>query len=170
MTTAWTNPTIVEQYAEPGAESVHIPWKTDELLAVTSPDSETLGLDGVLTHISRSPKYDLTNKTWFLRARGYNFTNLPTVISGIELRLTAKRAGRITDETVQLCSNGGLIGETRADLIVDPIKIYGGSSDMWSTPMINIDETFGIVIRFQSHPQWPHKDSAYIQSLELRIH
>lgn len=170
MTTAWTNPTIVEQYSETGAESIHIPWKTDEILAVTNPSSDTLGLNGVLTHIARSPKYDITNKTWFVRATGYNFVNLPNVISGIEFRLTTKRAGRITDDTIQLCSNGQLIGENRADLIVDPIKIYGGSLDLWSTSSITIDSTFGVVIRFQSHPHYPHKDSAYIQALELRIH
>lgn len=170
MTTAWTNPTIIEQYSEPGAESVHISWKDEELIAVTSPDLESLGLNGTLTHIARSPKYDITNKTWFIRATGYNFINLPATISGIELRLTARRAGRITDETIQLCSNSVLIGENRANLSVDPTKVYGGSSDLWSASGITVDATLGVVVRFQSHPHYPHKDSAYLQALELRIH
>ena len=78
------------------------------------------------------------------------------------------------DETIQLCLEDDLIGENRADLNLDPIKVYGGNTDLWSTEnlsMSNIqDPTFGVVVRLQSHPSFPHRDGAYINAVELRIH
>ena len=56
---------------------------------------------------------------------------------------------------------------------MDPEKVYGGENDTWETTLsaqnIN-DPTFGITLRFQSHPNWPHKSSPIINAVELRIH
>ena len=83
------------------------------------------------------------------------------------------RLGRITDETVQLCRNNELIGDNHASLNLDLIKIYGSDTDNWNTnlTMSNIqNSSFGVVLRFQSHPNWPHKSSPLIDAVELRIH
>ena len=173
MTTVWTNPTTIEQYAESDAESVHIPWRDAEILALTSPGSQSLGLNGALSRISRAPKYDTTNKTWYVQATGYNFSNLPATVSGIEVNLIANRFGRVTDDTVQLCYQGAVIGVNRADLNLDPSKIYGNGSDTWDIPGLTSsviqDASFGVVIRFQSHPHYPHRDGAYISAVQIRI-
>jgi hypothetical protein len=161
MTTAWTAPTIFSQYAEEGAESVHVQW--DDSLTSTY---------GCLEHIARSPKHDLRTKTYYLKATGFNFQNLPQSVSGIELRLSMKRRGRITDETISLVFDGET-SENRATLDLAPTKLYGGETDNWSVgnlSLANLNSNFGVLLRFQAHPHWPHKDAAFIDAVELRIH
>ena len=174
MTTIWTSPTIIDQYAESGAELVHIPWNNSQFDAVISPDSTSLGTQGVLTHISKSPRVDETNKTYFLSANGYNFNDLPNIVSGITLRLTTNRYGRISDDTIQIIVNGEPAGENLASKSVDPIKIYGGVNDLWGIDNLSVSDlqnsNFGVLIRFKSHPHYPHKDGANIYAIELQIH
>lgn len=175
MTSSWTNPTIVTQYAEEGGENVHVLWDdTDNFANLKHTDGYGVGTMGYLEHIARSPKTDTTNKTYYIRATGYNFVNLPETISGIEIRLTANRRGRITDDTVQLCLNNNLIGENRATLAVNPLKVYGGETDIWAVDNLSIedirDNSFGVVLRFKSHPSWPHRDAVFVDSVEIRIH
>jgi len=161
MTTEWTNPTTLTQYAEEGAESVHVEW--DDLLVSTN---------GCLEHIARSPKHDLRTKTYYLKATGFNFQNLPETISGVELRLSVKRRGRVTDETISLVINDQ-VSENRATLDLSPTKLYGGETDTWAMRNLSIetlDNDFGVLLRFQAHPQWPHRDPAFIDAVELRIH
>jgi hypothetical protein len=113
-------------------------------------------------------------KTYYLELTGYNFQNLPDVITGIEARLTADRRGRITDEQTFLCLDGAMIGNNKADLSLAPKKTYGGETDLWGTENLSTadlqNSSFGITIRFQSHPHWPHKDGASVDSVELRIY
>jgi hypothetical protein len=176
MTTEWTTPTIFSQYVESGAETAHIPWNDSNGWAalLNRNVNEKIGTNGTLTHIARSPKHDILSKTYYVKCQGFNFVNLPDSPSGIELRLTTQRRGRITDETIQLCFDNNTISENLADLIVDPVKIYGGSTSLWSVKNLSMstieDSKFGVVIRLQSHPNYPHRDEAYINAVELRIH
>ena len=174
MTTEWTTPTLFSQYAEESAENVHVPWDDSKFNALINVDNQRLGLNGVLTHIARSPKTDTTNKTYYLKSQGFNFSNLPDVISGIELRINSERRGRITDETIQLLVDDQVIGENKANLNLDPIKTYGGQTDLWDINDIQVENlrqsTFGVLVRFQSHPHYPHRDGAYISGIELRIY
>lgn len=175
MATDWTNPTIITQYAEEGAENVHILWDDrDEFSSMKSNNGQSVGTMGYLEHIARSPKTDITNKTYYIRTSGYNFKNLPETLSGIELRLTTRREGRVTDDTIQLCLNEEVIGDNKADLKINPIKIYGSETNLWGVDGISLstlqDSSFGVVIRFKSHPNWPHRSAAFIDSVEIRIH
>jgi hypothetical protein len=175
MTTHWTLPTIVSQYAESGAEHAHIPWnELDNFSSLKSLDGKSIQTTQPLLHIARSPKLDIRMKTYYIQATGFNFQNLPTAISGVEARLTSNRQGRIVDETVQLCLDSVLVGNNQATLPILPIKVYGGSINLWNTSELSLTDvqntTFGIVIRFQSHHDWPHRDPAFIDSVELRIH
>ena len=169
MTTPWTLSSTVSQYAEPGAESTHIPWESRSNF-----NNNSIQTLGTLKHVARSPKYDIKNKTYYLKATGFSFINLPTVLSGIELKLISSRNGRIVDETIQLCIDDQAIGDNRATLSILPEKIYGGQEDLWNTTQLNIvniqDSSFGVIIRLQSHPNWPHNDPAAIDRVELRIH
>ena len=161
MTTPWTNPTTLTQYAEEGAESVHVQW-----------DNSLKSTNGCLEHIARSPKHDLRTKTYYLKATGFNFQNLPETISGVELRLSVKRRGRVTDETISLVINDQ-VSENRATLDLAPTKLYGNETDVWAMENLSIetlDNNFGVVIRLQAHLHWPHKDPAFIDAVELRIH
>lgn len=168
MTTLWTLPTIIDQYAEPEAESVHVAWD------LTNEPIRNIQSLGTLKHISRSPRYDIRNKTYFIKATGFNFDNLPNSLSGIELRLTTGRHGRAMDDTIQLCIGNDMIGDNRATTEILPTKLYGGALDLWNTNQLTLssvqNSSFGIVIRLQSHLHWPHSDPVSIDLVELRIH
>ena len=171
--TDWNYPTVVSQYAESGAELAHVTWNETQFNALASPGAHSLSSNGPLVHLARSPKVDYTNKTYYLVAKGFRFNNVPSSISGIELRLNTNRRGRITDETIQLLVNNQPAGDNQATLNVDPIKTYGSSTNLWGLDGLlaeNINEEFGVLIRFRSHPQWPHRDGINIHSVELQIY
>lgn len=174
MSTEWTLPTLFEQYAESGAEEFHLQWDdTNNFSELINPRGVALPAKGVLFHIARSPKHDLKNKTYYLKITGFNFQNIPEIISGIEVKLIARRHGRATDDAIQLCLDGKDIGDNKASLLVEPEKIYGNSTDLWNTqltPAMVNDPSFGIIIRFQAHPRWPHRDPILIDAVEMRIH
>ena len=66
MTTSWTLPSHVDQYAEPGAELIDIAW--EYLDNIKSLDNRSSQSNGNLIHSARSPKLDVKNKTYFVRA------------------------------------------------------------------------------------------------------
>ena len=165
MTTPWTSPRSITQYAEPGAEAAHVAWVTLPYFPIKTQRD--------LRHIARSPKIDDTDRTWYLLCTGCDFGSLPEVITGLAVRVNANRRGRITDETIQLFSKGTAVGKNRADMDLSPQKIYGGETDLWDaglTPDDLQDPGFGVLLRFQSHPHWPHKDSAILDLVELQIY
>jgi len=175
MTTAWTVPNNIIQYVEPGGESVHIPWDESRGFDVLkSQDVRGVRSIGQLSHIARSPKHDILNKTYYIRATGFNFYNLPDVLSGIELLLLVTRYGRATDDTVELVLAGESIGENQASLSIAPEKIYGGPINLWNTKNLSVDNlvdpSFGVTIRFCSHPHWPHRDPVIISGVRMRIY
>ena len=77
------------------------------------------------------------------------------------------------NETIQLCI-GNRVSDNRATLNIEPIEVFGGETDLWSMKDLSLvdvaDSNFGVVIRLQSHTHWPHKDSAIVDAVELRIH
>lgn len=172
MTTLWTFPSKFYQYSEIGAENIDAPWNETDFLEARLVDKKSLGITRQLYHISRSPKTDLTNKTYFLRVTGFKFDYVPSVVSGLELMLTTRRAGRIMDDTVQLCVNNQAQGDNLATLTTDPEKVYGGTDNLWGTSLTpeNINENFGIILRFKAHIKWPHRDSIFIDSIKFRLY
>ena len=111
-------------------------------------------------------------------------------ISGIEVQLNVQRVARVQDLVIQLTLGGELIGENRAsdinpvqsnmytgdyDLTPIPINdynIYGSPTDMWGTELTTddiSDETFGVVISFQSNSVMPHRDLVYVDQLAVRV-
>jgi hypothetical protein len=175
MTTPWTDPTIIVQFAETDAENIHLLWdNTNNYANIKNDNEQGVGTMQALYHIARSPETDINSKTYYIRATGYNFYNLPSTVSGVELRLKTKRGGRVTDDTVQLCLNGEDIGENRADLVVNPLKYYGGENDFWGLGNITVstvqNNTFGVTLRFKSHPQYPHRDAVFVDCVQIRIH
>jgi hypothetical protein len=172
MATFWTYSNKIQQYAEEGAESVHIPWSNTDVNRVSSNDNNSITTNGNLFHIARSPKHDILSKTYYIVFTNFKFQNLPETISGIELKLSSNRKGRITDDTISLYKNS-IIGENKAISEVLPNKIYGDSTDLWGANLTKsdiLDENFGVILRFKSHPRWPHNDPMFINAVELRIH
>lgn len=174
MPTPWTLPNSITQYAETGAEDRHVSWlEIDNFSALKNLDKRSIKTTRDLVHIARDPKHDLTEKTYYLKVTNFNFVQLPQIISGIELKISMNRFGRITDDEIYLCFNESVIGQNQASLTLDPIKIYGNSTELWNTSLTVADvknASFGCIVRFQSHPKWPHKSSVLIDAIEIRIH
>lgn len=178
MTTPWTSPTTFTQYAESGAETEHISWfnqnNFSEMLRVNGRFVCTVA---PLMHIARQPRNDITMKTWYLQCTGYNFSNLPDTISSISVKLTMNRGGRIADDTVQLTYQNNLIGDNLAGpafnnvtqtSTLEPVTVYTGAVAGIDLSMIQ-DPSFGVTLRFQSHPRWPHKTAPGVDCVELQI-
>ena len=178
MTTPWTSPTTITQYSETGAEAEHISWfnqnNFSEMLRANGRFVSTIA---PLMHIARQPRNDITMKTWYLQCTGYNFSNLPDTISSISVKLTMNRGGRIADDTVQLTYQNILIGDNLAGpafnkvtqtSTLEPITVYTGSVAGIDLSMIQ-DLSFGVTLRFQSHPRWPHKTAPGVDCVELQI-
>lgn len=170
MSSFWTYPNDFYQFSE---ENTDIPWNDEKFNELRNLDKKHINLAGDLYHISMSPKNDLKNKTYFLKLTNFNFKNIPPTLSGIELKLTTKRFGRIVDDTIQLYLNDKEIGENKALLSSDPTIIYGNLNDTWKTSLTINDvqnKNFGILLKFKSHPFWPHKNGMFIDAVEMRIH
>ena len=175
MATSWINPRIISQYPEEGAETLHVKWDdTNGFSNLKSANSQSVGTMGDLIHIARSPKPNITNKTYYIKLTDYRFVSLPNIISGIELKITSKRLGRVVDDTVILTYNNQPLGNNQASLDINPIKIYGGETILWGNGSITStmiqDPSFGVILRFKSHPQWPHRSPMSLDSAEMRIH
>jgi len=174
MTSNWALPTNIIQYAEEGAEDAHISWiEIDNFSSLKTDNGKFIKTSNDLVHIARDPRHDITQKTYFLKITGFNFINLPATTSGIEMKLTMNRFGRITDDTVQLCIDNEIIGYNQATLDLNPIKIYGDQTSMWDTNLSISDvqnPSFGVALRFKSHPRWPHKSSAMIDAVQVRVY
>ena len=172
MSTEWAYATTISQYAE---VTNHIPWKDSGMgfYEAMYPDGVFLETTTPLLHIANSLVNDIKNKTYYLQLTGFSLINIPTIPAGVEVSLDMNRGGRITDETIQLTYNGQLIGSNKADGLLDPYKIYGGSTDLWNANLTNAivsDPSFGVILRFQSHPSWPHKSSPMIDYVGLRVY
>ena len=172
MTTEWAYASTITQYAE---VLNHISWKDDGMgfYQAMYPDGIFLETTSPLLHIANSLVNDVKNKTYYLSLTGFNLINIPASITGLEVAIEMNRGGRITDETIQLAYNGQLIGNNKANGSLDPYKIYGDATDLWGVNLTNVllnDPNFGIILRFQSHPRWPHKTSPLIDAVEIRIH
>ena len=174
MASNWALPRLISQYAETEAENAHVSWlEVDNFSSLKFKDSKHIRTSRDLLHIARDPKTDIKEKTYFLKLTNFNFDNIPSILTGIEVKITMNRFGRITDDTVQLILNDNHIGDNLADLDLAPIKTYGNSTTLWNTNISAsnvLNNTFGIILRFQSHPRWPHKASPLIDTVEIRLH
>lgn len=173
MTSNWALPRTVEQYAEPEYETIHVPWVNEnDFASLKNLDGKSVKTSRDLIHIARDPRHDVLEKTWFLRLTNFNFDFLPNSVAGIQLRISINRNGRISDDTIQLCLDQQLIGKNQASLELDQIAVYGGENTLWNTNITMSDvqkSTFGVVLRFKSHPSWPHKSSALIDAVQLKV-
>jgi hypothetical protein len=50
---------------------------------------------------------------------------------------------------------------------------YGGPTDTWGatlTPEILQDASFGVILKFQGHPYYPHSSSMFLDSVSLTVY
>ena len=171
MSTNWFYPNSITQIAE---DEHHVSWAGEStgFYPLKSNVYEFVGTVRPLLHVANSMVNDLRMKTYFLYLTQFNMKNLPQTISGVEAEVNMKRGGRITDDTVQLRYQNEYIGDNKATATLENIKIFGGETELWGaslSPTILTDSSFGIGIRFQSHPYWPHKETPMINYVRLRV-
>ena len=171
MYTDWKYPRVVGQHSE---HESHISWDgIADLADLKHSDGRFIRTSRDLVHISNPTANNIRSTTWYLTATDFNFGNIAPIINGIEVRLSSKRGGRISDETIQLIFSGQIMGDNQATPELDMTKTYGGSNSTWGLDNIDAemirDPSFGIRMRFQSHPYWPHKESMLIDSVAIRV-
>lgn len=175
MPTIWTLPTVITQYAEAGAEDAHVSWNEDDQFnRLIYSSGRPVQTNASLYHIARSPKHDIRMKTYYIRATGFQFQTMPDIVSGVRVKLSCDRRGRIADDTIQLCIDGAVVGDNLASLPILPVKEYGGENNLWGLATMPIEmfqnSTFGVVVRLQSHPNWPHRDHASMTAVEMQLY
>jgi len=184
--TPWAYPTNISQITESDA---HVAWDSSGFSYIRFDDASYLRTVKTLQHIPNSFSGDRTMKTWYLLASGFNFRAVPPKITGIIVELKTDRGGRITDDTVQLRTVStwtgytGAVGDNKANADLGQKKFYGGTMDLWGWDRIgytgSLAETiirqailtpnFGIALRFQSHPFWPHNSTPMIDYVKIRL-
>jgi hypothetical protein len=133
-----------------------------------------------LKHIANPASGPIRNNTYKLICTGFRIPALAQ-INGIKLRVIAQRNGRITDETVQLTYQGSAIGRNNFSYETDeegrlPISndsTYGGPTDTWGAELtleMLQDPSFGVILKFQSHPYYPHSSDMQIESVSLTVY
>lgn len=175
MPTPWTYPTTASQYTD---ADIHIPWlHTNEDFTEIDLGSKVYEINQLrsaedLLHISNTLVQDIRMKTYYLVLTGFNWRNLPTTITGIEAQINVRRTGRITDDIVHLYHETP-IGDNQATLDLSNNKTYGSADSTWGatslTPEMLTNPAFGIVLRYQSHPDWPHKVTPNMEHVQLRV-
>jgi len=133
-----------------------------------------------LKHIANPASGPIRDSTYALVCTGFRIPALAE-INGIELQVIAQRNGRITDETVQLTYQGSAIGRNNFVYETDesgrlPLSNdtkYGGITDLWgvevTSEMIQ-DASFGVILKFQSHPYYPHSSDMQIETVRLTVY
>ena len=172
MTTQWYYPQTIAQYAE---VEQHVSWTGEEnnYVYLRNADLSYISTTKELLHIANPTTHDLVMKTAYLYLTDFRLAGLPDVISGVQLEVNMRRGGRITDETIQLRYNDEFIGRNSANMPLNDVTLYGSETDLWEldnlTPSILSDPSFGVGIRYQSHPAWPHREHPMINYIRLRV-
>ena len=133
-----------------------------------------------ISHVSNPACGDIRTRTQALEFVDFQMTNLPDVVSGIELNIVSQRNGRVADEVIQLTYQSDLVGKNNFVYLTDieghlTIKnqaVYGGPTDLWGvdiTPIMLQDPTFGIRVKFQAHPYYPHRSPMYLDWISLTV-
>lgn len=174
MPTLWTYPTTVTQFTD-SPSPLRILWNSKYFYSARFDDGSRISTVAPLQHIPNSFSGDRTMKTWYLQLSGYNL-NVLKPLAGLQLKLHSERSGRIIEETVQFMYQNKFVGDNKANRDISQIKYFGGKdtwgflpvNDTTSTLAILNSSTFAVAVRFQSHPEWPHRESPMVEYVAIR--
>lgn len=174
MPTPWTYPTTVTQFTD-SPSRLRILWNSQYFNSARFDDGSRISTVAPLHHIPNSFSGDRTMKTWYLQLSGYKL-NVLRPLAGLQLKLHSERSGRIIEETVQFMYQSKFVGDNKADADISQIKYFGGKdtwgflpvTDTTATLTILNSSTFAVAVRFQSHPEWPHRESPMVEYVAIR--
>tara|TARA_A100001011_G_scaffold328152_1_gene352691 strand:+ start:26 stop:532 length:507 start_codon:yes stop_codon:yes gene_type:complete len=93
-----------------------------------------------------------------------------TTIDGIEVKVLSSKDSRINDSIIQLAQSGSVIGSNKANADAGENHTYGTSTDVWGTTLAYSDlSTLQVAVKYFSS-SIPHKDTAYVYSVQLKIY
>jgi hypothetical protein len=104
----------------------------------------------------------------------WDFSPVTTTVDGIEVKVLASKRSRIEDSIVQLAQSGSVIGTNQATADVGNDYTYGDSSlvtpHTWGATLAYSDlPSLQVAIKYKSDDT-PHSDTAYVYSVQLKIH
>jgi len=170
-------PTIIRQVGqEPNIAWTATDYTSDGLSIIDSKLRTIIDLK----HIANPASGPIRDSTYSLVCTGFNIPALVT-INGVELRVIAQRNGRIADEVIQLTHENSAIGINNFSYETDeegrlPLSnntVYGSPTDTWGvdiTPDMLKDPSFGVILKFASHPYYPHSSGLLISAITLTIY
>jgi len=137
--------------------------------------------DGQLTHLSNPASGDLVTRTQALSFTQFQMITLPEVISGLELTVRTRRNGRAVDEQIQLVFQGQPVGKNNfnydpdedGNLKVIDNAVYGSPTDTWGVELTQEmlqDPSFGVILKFQAHPYFPHRSNMILERVSLTVY
>jgi hypothetical protein len=93
-----------------------------------------------------------------------------TTINGIEVKILANKRSRIIDSIIQLAQSGSVIGTNKAITGAGNDYTYGSSTSVWGATLVYGDlSTLQVAVKYTSDTK-QHKDTAYVYSVQLKIH
>ena len=102
----------------------------------------------------------------------FDFSPVTTTVDGIEVKVLASKRSRIEDSIIQLAQSGSVIGTNQAsgEIKTGNNYTYGNSTSVWGATLTYSDlSTLQVAVKYTSDDK-PHKDIAYVYSVQLKIH
>jgi hypothetical protein len=168
------------QVSTTSTSDLEIGWKSDIAPRTDMIMNKKWTTIAPLQHRANAATGGLRDTTQSIIFTGFNI-DFQESINGVQLNIIAQRNGRIADETIQLYYQGSAIGinnfqyetDEEGRLPIENNSNYGGENDTWGVELTNEmiqNPTFGVLLRFQSHPYYPHSSAITLDSISLTIY
>ena len=138
----------------------------------TAATSMAFSTDGTKMFVlgNSSPK----NVSEYTLATAFDFSPVTTTVDGIEVKVLASKRSRIEDSIVQLAQSGSVIGTNQAITGAGNDYTYGDITlvdpHTWDATLAYSDlPSLQVAIKYKSDDT-PHSDTAYVYSVQLKIH
>ena len=135
----------------------------------TSANSVEFSTDGMKMFVMGQQNDEVNEYTLNV---AFDFSPITTTVDGIEVKILADKQSRIVDSIVQLAQSGSVIGANQATSQINTGNdyTYGTNISVWDATILYSDlPTLQVAVKYTSDDQ-PHKDTAYVYSVQLKIH
>ena len=111
----------------------------------------------------------------------FDFSPVTTTVDGIEVKILANKRSRIEDNIIQLAQSGSVIGKNQAitgagndytygDITLVDVNGVAIDPHTWGATILYSElPTLQVAVKYTSDDT-PHEDTAYVYSVQLKIH